>query len=716
MASLKDMENKRRYNKYHKEYESDGRDYASEAREKSKKKYESLSELQKNAFKGEDGKKLGDFYEAPGGGTPADKNERGRGSMEGNFKIAHSAEEAEMIKKQDPQARVRTMQPRDEEGKFTYNSANLKERKYKYHGYGKWSSTGNIPADFPIRYDYEKMARMFTEGSTFMFRDENGKVKRFTIQTSLSADDIRNAITEYSEVRKEFGSGLGSEESFVERKGRMSKSQKEALGDSDFAVAYDDQIKKVTSDKTAEAIEKAKSTQAVDSIMESVKSVYNDMDKNQLEQEKARLQEAMEKRPELKDGFNEQLKLVEKALSGEKLVKEKGVKNINDKSRLFDEYKTGLRDQIKQDKINQPVYTEESVQELEKEIERTQDPEEKERLTNVLNTLKQKGGEGITTEESDILKQIRNEEREAKNRIFKIGFKNDQERKNYEDFENDKYIPFSRDEQGNVIYITPKEYFYKIYANINSSLIRSNLYNEDLEKYTYRSEITRRERLKELRKAIVKKAKEYGITFDKEDKAKTTTISFMVGTLAKAMPVQNFVEWCRDYLKRLTNKKVSKGFSKEEIDKRRNDRIERKELLNKKRLEKAYEKIEKKSDKRIDELVKKIFDSLNLGKKSSQKKAEPTYEEKIAKSMGLEKKQYYERLRNFAKNNKDIKKVNDTIEKISEKNPKLLIDSIRKIINELKNEKEFEEFKNGWGKKLFEKYSELKYNKEKVGK
>lgn len=58
--------------------------------------------------------KMGNYQEATGGGTPLPKGEK---------------------LKDHPEAK-RTMQPRDENGQFTYNSVNFKERKYDYHGKG----------------------------------------------------------------------------------------------------------------------------------------------------------------------------------------------------------------------------------------------------------------------------------------------------------------------------------------------------------------------------------------------------------------------------------------------------------------------------------------------------------------------------------------------------------------------------------------------------
>jgi hypothetical protein len=68
--------------------------------------------------------KIGTYQEAPGGGTAVDGG--GRGAMKKNFKVVNSKEEADAIREENPKAVIRYNQPRDEDGRFTYNSANGK--------------------------------------------------------------------------------------------------------------------------------------------------------------------------------------------------------------------------------------------------------------------------------------------------------------------------------------------------------------------------------------------------------------------------------------------------------------------------------------------------------------------------------------------------------------------------------------------------------------
>lgn len=70
-------------------------------------------------------KSIGTYQEAPGGGTAVDGG--GRGAMKKNFKVVNSKEEADAIREENPRAVIRYNQPRDEDGRFTYNSANGKE-------------------------------------------------------------------------------------------------------------------------------------------------------------------------------------------------------------------------------------------------------------------------------------------------------------------------------------------------------------------------------------------------------------------------------------------------------------------------------------------------------------------------------------------------------------------------------------------------------------
>lgn len=69
-------------------------------------------------------KKIGSYEEYAGGGTPMTKGEK-------IDKVVDTPEEADAYKENNPNAIVRVRQPRDEDGKFTYNSANAKPLRYE---------------------------------------------------------------------------------------------------------------------------------------------------------------------------------------------------------------------------------------------------------------------------------------------------------------------------------------------------------------------------------------------------------------------------------------------------------------------------------------------------------------------------------------------------------------------------------------------------------
>lgn len=69
---------------------------------------------------------IGNYEEYAGGGTPIKKGEK--------FELVDTTEQAEAIRAENPEAKVRVRQPRDTDGQFTYNSANKKPLKYESRG------------------------------------------------------------------------------------------------------------------------------------------------------------------------------------------------------------------------------------------------------------------------------------------------------------------------------------------------------------------------------------------------------------------------------------------------------------------------------------------------------------------------------------------------------------------------------------------------------
>ena len=117
-----------------------------------------------NKQRHEQGQKgIGEYGEAAGGGTPAKPGQRGRGSMGGDFEVVNSKKEADEIRKDDPDAIIRYNQPRDENGQFTYNSANGK-------GLSTKNSRGHTKPPFLAGVDLT----FIKKGSTFKYTNENG--------------------------------------------------------------------------------------------------------------------------------------------------------------------------------------------------------------------------------------------------------------------------------------------------------------------------------------------------------------------------------------------------------------------------------------------------------------------------------------------------------------------------------------------------------------
>ena len=140
---------------------------------------------------GEGANKLGHFSESTGGGVPLAKGEK---------------------LKDHPVHRVQ--QPRDDEGKFTYNSVNGKELKY-----GPSRGTTIPPFLKGVKLTF------FQPGTKLKIDGPDGiKIKLSTI--NMTVDEIVAACKHYIEDESGFlGMGEGSS---ITKKGRKSKEEKEA--------------------------------------------------------------------------------------------------------------------------------------------------------------------------------------------------------------------------------------------------------------------------------------------------------------------------------------------------------------------------------------------------------------------------------------------------------------------------------------------------------
>lgn len=164
-------------------------------------------------------KKVGSFKESTGGGTPLAKGE----------------------KLEDHPEAHRVSQPRDEEGKFTYNSVNGKELKY-----GPSRGTTVPPFLRGIKLTFCQ------PGTKLKIEGEDGiKIKLMTID--MTADEIVEACKEY--IAEEGGFKRMGEGSSITKTGKMSKAEKEAAAG---IIGYKDP--ETLSESTREKMAKARET------------------------------------------------------------------------------------------------------------------------------------------------------------------------------------------------------------------------------------------------------------------------------------------------------------------------------------------------------------------------------------------------------------------------------------------------------------------------
>ena len=185
-----------------------------------------ISEINKQR-KDQGQKGIGEYVEAPGGGTPASGG--GRGAMKGQFEVVNSKEEADAIRAKNPNAKIRYNQPRNEDGEFTYNSANAKPLSTK-------NSRGHTPLPFLSGVDLT----FIKKGSSFQYKetklkkdkdgnpiyDQNGneeveeRMVRVISSIDMTADELATACRKYFEHK---GGFLGVVGTAVTKKGSPSK-------------------------------------------------------------------------------------------------------------------------------------------------------------------------------------------------------------------------------------------------------------------------------------------------------------------------------------------------------------------------------------------------------------------------------------------------------------------------------------------------------------
>lgn len=141
----------------------------------------------RKAFGDEAADKLGNFQEAPGGGKPLGKGEK--------------APSKDWVQKN------RKMQPRDDEGKFTYNAVNLKPLKY---GPSRGKTTPPIVKN-------EAFEKIFNKKEAVMV-DNNNRTK------VIVNDEYNDFLSMFKEYNNKRGFGFKTET----KKGRWSKEEKAA--------------------------------------------------------------------------------------------------------------------------------------------------------------------------------------------------------------------------------------------------------------------------------------------------------------------------------------------------------------------------------------------------------------------------------------------------------------------------------------------------------
>lgn len=199
-------------------------------------------------------KARGSYNESAGGGTPGTG---GRGGMhsDGDSKNAGSRDFVLADNKDDPVAQkakdagipVRYAQPRDDNGQFTYNSANNRGLSTKY-------SRGHTLPPFlqGVNLTFIK------KGSEFQYTDADGKIKRVIASIDMTPEELISACKKYLETEGGFAAIVGTA---ITKKGAPSKAAKETpkgkVGDLDVSTlrqSTQDNLSKVSQNKDGQWI------------------------------------------------------------------------------------------------------------------------------------------------------------------------------------------------------------------------------------------------------------------------------------------------------------------------------------------------------------------------------------------------------------------------------------------------------------------------------
>lgn len=167
--------------------------------------------------------KIGQFEENAGGGTPAQGG--GRGAMKKKFVLADDPDDPAAQKAKAEGKPVRYMQPRDDDGRFTYNSANAKKLYY-----GE-KSRGVTDVPFLGGKLVEKIEK---EGTDVVIGQD--KLSYLFHNKELTAYKAKEELREYmtNHGKKDYtDSGKNiinkQEQAYEHKKGRKSAAEQQAL-------------------------------------------------------------------------------------------------------------------------------------------------------------------------------------------------------------------------------------------------------------------------------------------------------------------------------------------------------------------------------------------------------------------------------------------------------------------------------------------------------
>ena len=165
------------------------------------------------------GNTRGTYGENAGGGTPgtgkrggmhSDKKSSNKESRD--FIVADSPEDPIAIQAKEQGIPVRYSQPRDEDGQFTYNSANNRKLSTNY-------SRGHTLPPF-LQGVYLTFIK---KGSEFQYTDENGKLVRVISSIDMTPEELANTCKKYLETEGGFAAIVGTA---ITKHGRPSNAAK----------------------------------------------------------------------------------------------------------------------------------------------------------------------------------------------------------------------------------------------------------------------------------------------------------------------------------------------------------------------------------------------------------------------------------------------------------------------------------------------------------